>query len=182
MAPKAYRASNPFAPYFVTYSVNGWIDVFTRSEYCEIIVQSFKHCIAAKGLELNAWIIMSSHVHFIGRAIGTTPLADIIRDIKKFTSKTILKAIYEGEESRKEWLTSKFRFYASQSSRGDQHLFWQSGYHAVLLDDTHTLTQSLDYLHQNPVKAGMVINPEAYRYSSAIDYIGGQGLIPLSLI
>jgi hypothetical protein len=39
------------------------------------------------------------------------------------------------------------------------------------------MKQKLDYLHNNPVKAGFVNSPEEYKYSSAIDYIGGKGLL-----
>lgn len=57
-----------------------------------------------KGLELYAWVIMSNHVHLI---IGTNnqPMENILRDIKRHTSKEIVKAISENpQESRKEWI------------------------------------------------------------------------------
>ena len=42
------------------------------------------------------------------------------------------------------------------------------------------VAQRLAYLHQNPVKAGIVFAPEHYVYSSAIDYAGGKGLLELA--
>lgn len=39
--------------------------------------------------------------------------------------------------------------------------------------------QKLDYIHFNPVEAGFVINPEQWKYSSAIDYYGGKGLLEI---
>lgn len=44
------------------------------------------------------------------------------------------------------------------------------------------MEQKLDYIHNNPVKAGFVENPEDYLYSSARDYSGRQGLIKVILI
>jgi hypothetical protein len=38
----------------------------------------------------------------------------------------------------------------------------------------------LNYIHQNPVRAGIVVQPEHYLYSSALDYSGGKGLINIS--
>ena len=77
---------------------------FYQENYCDIVVDSLKFCIENKGLELYAWCIVSSHVRLI---ISTEKgnLSDIIRDMKRHTSKTILKAIEENiQESRKEWM------------------------------------------------------------------------------
>jgi putative transposase len=99
-----YKFHNQERPYFVTFSVIRWIDVFTRREYKDILVDSIKYCIAHKGLELYAWVIMSNHVHLI---IGTKgkPMQDILRDMKRHTSKAITKAIQDNmQESRREWM------------------------------------------------------------------------------
>lgn len=97
-----YKFHNQEFPYFVTFTVVKWIDVFTRIEYRDILVESLKYCIKNKGLKLYAWVIMSNHVHLI---IGTNdkPMQDILRDIKRHTSKTILKAIQGNlQESRRD--------------------------------------------------------------------------------
>jgi len=99
-----YKFHDQKRPYFVTFSVIRWIDVFTRREYKDILVDSLKYCIKNKGLELYAWVIMSNHVHLI---IGTNklPMHDILRDIKRHTYKMLIKAISENtKESRRDWL------------------------------------------------------------------------------
>ena len=40
----------------------------------------------------------------------------------------------------------------------------------------------LNYVHGNPVKAGLVVLPEDYLYSSARDYAGRIGLVKVELI
>lgn len=42
--------------------------------------------------------------------------------------------------------------------------------------------QKLNYIHQNPVKAELVNRAEDYRYSSAIDYAGGKGLLDVMVV
>ena len=76
-----YKFHDQERPYFVTFTVIRWIDVFTRREYKDIIVDSLKYCITHKGLQLYAWVIMSNHIHLI---IGTNDksMQDILRDIK----------------------------------------------------------------------------------------------------
>src|ERR1700743_1406463 len=94
--------------HFVSFATINWIDVFTRRIYCDIIVDSLRYCIENKELELYAWCIMSSHVHLI---IGTENgnLSNIIRDMKRHTSKQLLKTISENMlESRREWMMWMF--------------------------------------------------------------------------
>jgi hypothetical protein len=43
------------------------------------------------------------------------------------------------------------------------------------------LEQRLAYLHNNPVEAGWVEKPEDYLFSSARDYCGVKGLLPITL-
>ena len=38
----------------------------------------------------------------------------------------------------------------------------------------------MEYIHFNPVKAGFIRKPEYWRYSSAINYLDGEGLIPIT--
>lgn len=90
--------------YFVSYSLVYWLDIFIREEYRNIWIKSVEYCQKEKGLEVYGWCLMTSHVHMI---IGSEkmPMQDIMRDLKKHTSKELHKAISEHpQESRKEWL------------------------------------------------------------------------------
>lgn len=104
-----YKFHNPQGVYFVSFAVVEWVDVFTRNEYKDIIVESIDFCQKNKGLEIFAWCVMTNHVHLIIRAKAGCVLQDILRDFKKFTSKKIINAIKENpQESRREWLLDKF--------------------------------------------------------------------------
>ena len=76
-----YKVGEEAKAHFVTFSVIGWIDIFSRECYKEIFVQSLKYCQENKGLKLHAWVIMTNHVHLI---IGsdTNKLEHIVRDLK----------------------------------------------------------------------------------------------------
>ena len=100
-----YKVEEDTIAHFVTFSVIGWIDVFSRECYKEIFVQSLKYCQENKGLKLHAWVVMTNHVHLIISS-DTNRLEHIVRDLKKYTSKQIIKAIKENNsESRKESLS-----------------------------------------------------------------------------
>ena len=76
-------------------------------------------------------------------------------------------------ESRREWLMYLFRFYAkntSNTSNTSNHQFWQHDNHPIALWSQKVIWQKLDYIHLDPVRAGIVARPQDYVYSSAGDY------------
>ncbi|GGK78434.1 transposase [Rufibacter glacialis] len=178
-----YRIHDQEKRYFLSFSPLNWLDVFIRPEYKDIVVDSFQYCIRHKGLEVYAWCIMSSHVHAIVGTKGENALEGILRDLKKYTAKTILQAIAENpQESRKAWMLWMFE-RAGRSNPNNQHFqFWQQHNHPIALNTNFLLEQKLRYIHQNPVEAGIVREPQEYLYSSAIDYAGGKGLVEVILI
>lgn len=76
----AYQIKDQQQVYFLTFQVVGWVDIFTRQEYRDIVLASFTYCRQAKGLELFSYVIMSNHAHVI-RQSKTGQLSDTIRDL-----------------------------------------------------------------------------------------------------
>ena len=178
-----YKVRDQEKLYFVTFSVVQWIDVFTRPVYKDILVENLKFCQKEKGLEIYAWCIMTNHIHLIVGRNSKQKIEEIIRDFKKYTAVVLCKAIESNpQESRREWLLWMFRKLAEKSKKHQKYCFWQNEYHPVELSSNHLMEQKLDYIHNNPVEAGFVSDPEYYIYSRAIDYAGGKGLIEVEFI
>ena len=169
----AYVARDQFAVHYVTFTVHQWVDVFTRQIYRDMLIESINYCIKEKGLEVFSWVIMSNHCHLIIRST-TGKLSDTIRDLKKFTSKKIYKAIQDNpQESRKNWLL--LTLYK------DGIWFWEEGYHGEEIYSESFFQIKANYIHQNPVRAGIVEKEEEYLYCSAGDFYGiRNGYIPIS--
>ena len=169
--------------YFLTITVIDWIDIFTRPVYKQIIVDSINYCQKNKGLILHAWCLMTNHIHLIAQADEGKNLSDILRDFKKFTSKTILNEIETNpRESRRNWLLNQFGYEGSRNTKNKNYKFWQDGNEAKEIYKEEFMLQKLNYIHENPVKAEIVNSAEEYRYSSAIDYAGGKGLLDVVLL
>src|SRR5215203_1091562 len=111
----AYRIKDQFVAYFITLTVIDWVDVFTRKEYKDVLIDSLNYCIASKGLQVYEFVIMSNHLHAIVSS-DKLLLSDIIRDFKKFTAKQIIEQIINSNESRKEWLIKKFSYAGARNS------------------------------------------------------------------
>lgn len=162
----------PGGVFFVTLTVVGWIDVFTRRDYCDLIVENLNYCINHKNLQVYAFCIMPSHIHLIAAA-QEGQLSDILRDFKSYTSKLLINAIETNPtESRKEWLLYMFRYFAKGNPHKQQYQFWQHNNHPIDLYDTRLFQQRLHYLYYNPVEAGLVNEPQNYMYTSANSLCG----------
>jgi len=180
---RAYKFQNTEGLYFITFATVGWTDVFTRKIYRDILLESLRYCQNKKGLELFSWCVMSNHVHLIARAKEGFLLQNIMRDMKKHTSKEILKAIQENaEESRKDWLLYIYKNAGAYNSNNENYQFWRQDNKPIELYSPEVIAQKLDYIHNNPVEAGIVDRPEDYVYSSARDYAEDKGLLDVILL
>jgi len=168
--------------YFITLTVVDWVDVFTRPRYKHIILDSLRYCQKEKGLEIWAWVLMSNHLHMIAKAADDKSLSDIIRDFKKFTNKKIIESIIHEPESRREWMLYRFEYAGKYITNVKQYSFWQKGYEAKEIHSTEFLEQKIEYIHQNPVRAEIVLEPHHYFYSSAVDYADGLGLLEVAKV
>jgi putative transposase len=178
-----YKIRDQQQLYFLTFAVVRWVDVFTRREYKDLLLESLRYCQQHKGLELYAYVIMPNHVHLIAGVAEGGNLSGVMRDLKKFTSSAILKAIRENpQESRREWMLWLFRSEGQHNPNNTHYQFWQQDNHPIELSTNEMLQQRMDYLHYNPVEAGFVSSPEDYLYSSARDYCGEKGLLELVLV
>ncbi len=175
-----YKIRDQEKLHFVTFTVIKWIDIFIRTTYKDIIVDSMNYCVENKGLEIYGWCIMTSHVHLIIGTSGDNRLENIIRDMKRHTSKALLKAIQENpKESRKDWLLWMFEKAGKRNPNNEQFQFWQQHSQPIELNSNFLMDQKLNYIHNNPIEAGIVSKPEEYKYSSAFDYSGGNGLVKI---
>jgi REP element-mobilizing transposase RayT len=177
----AIRSKNQKEMHFVSFSVVEWVDVFTRKEYRDIVIDSLSFCQKSKGLLLHGWCIMSNHMHLLASS-ASYDLSGTLRDFKKFTSKKIIEAIINNEyESRKEWMLAIFKEAGQKNSRNTDYQFWRQDNQPKECYSPEFTVQKLNYIHNNPVEAGLVEKAEDYLYSSARNYVYGNnsGLIEI---
>ena len=158
--------------FFVTLTVVGWVDVFTRAAYADVFLESLRFCIRQKGLRVYAFCIMPSHVHLIADlADDDKLLTEVLRDLKSYTAKRLYELIQtHPQESRRDWLVRLLQFYGRP--HGQAFKFWQEGNHPIALLSAEWTQQKRDYIHQNPVIARLVDEAHHYPFSSAFPDCG----------
>ena len=170
---RKYKIRDQEKFYFVTFTVIQWLDIFIRREYKDILLETLRYCQKNKGLEVCAYCIMTSHVHLIIGRHGKENLEGIIRDIKKYTAYKLIEAIKNNpQESRRELLIWLFERAGKANNNNTNYQLWQQHSHPIELFNSEMVNQRLDYIHNNPVEAGIVLSPEHYLYSSAVNYAG----------
>ncbi|MEL6538796.1 MAG: transposase [Bacteroidota bacterium] len=180
-----YRIRDPEAIYFITCTVVEWLDVFTRPEYAKIVLDALRYAQKSKGLLIYGWVLMPNHLHLIGQAgyPDKASLSDIIRDFKRHTSKQMVQAVMDhSKESRKGWMTWLFRDNGAKAHSNEVFQFWQYGFHPIELSSDSLFYQRLDYMHDNPIRTGLVWQREHYAYSSAINFAGGKGHLEIEYL
>jgi putative transposase len=183
MFKRGYVIRDQQAVYYMTFTVVGWIDIFSRQRYRDIVIESFKYCHQHKGLHLHTYVIMSNHIHLIVSVDDGYSISAFVRDCKKFTAKRILDDLESNNtESRKEWMLHQFKYYASRHSRNEQYQLWSHDNHFIELFSSAVIQQKIDYIHQNQVRTGLVYRAEDYVYSSASNYAEMDPIIDIDCI
>lgn len=179
---RKYKFHNEEGLYFVSFATVYWIDVFVRDEYFYSIIESLKYCRGEKGMEVYAYCLMPSHIHLIFRAKDSNP-GDLLRDFKTHTSKKVQGLIKENsQESRREWMLWMMEKAGLKNSNIKNRQFWQQHNKPIELWSPEVIDQKVDYIHNNPVESDFVTEAEHWKYSSAVDYGGGRGLLEIDLV
>ncbi|HEX5152746.1 MAG TPA: hypothetical protein VFW07_14945 [Parafilimonas sp.] len=127
---------------------------------------------------------MSNHLHVIARANDRQKktLSDIIRDFKKFTHHQMMPVINSEQESRRNWMVHKFAYYGKYNPNNEVMQIWENNNHSEECFTKAFADSKLNYIHENPVRAGIVKNAEDYIYSSASSYAGKGGILDVEFI
>jgi len=172
----AFKIHKQESCYYLTLQIVYWIDIFSRSRYCDLVTDSLNYAADKKGLEIFAYVIMTNHIHLLLRS-SQEELSSTIRDFKRHTSRHITKSILTEPESRREWMLKLFKHAAGQHARNENYQVWTHENHPIEIFSPEFTIQRINYIHQNPVRARIVDVAEEYCYSSARDYAGKTGMV-----
>jgi putative transposase len=175
---ETYRISDEASVYYVTYSIVDWLPVFVSESACRIVTDCFVHCQQHKGLCVNAYVIMPTHLHAIvfEHEHDSTRLATTLDEFRRFTGRSLCDFCAAHMPSV---FSDSFRAAATNDRK---RRFWQATRHPVAVHGIEFWKTKLDYLHANPCRKGLVLYPEDWRFSSARYYAnpaenGGDVLI-----
>ena len=164
---------------FWTSSIINRIPVFKSRTAALSLLKIWDHCRDKYNVKLLGYVVMPDHIHIV-------LWSQDVADIEIFIEQTLRRASSEivgmtacaaerGELFAKAWLTT-FRMHASKGSRAR---VWKERGHGFPVCDEETLSQKLMYMHNNPVRNGLVECAENWEFSSAAWYSNQSG--PISI-
>jgi REP element-mobilizing transposase RayT len=152
--------------FFVTTTVVRFLNVFKDAAACDILIGNLKYYREKYRFNILAYAIMPSHFHWIVALDSHTgTISDIMRDIKRASSKEITEYL-ESNELFQHVFEKEARIYRDQGRK-----FWMRRFDDEAIRNPNMFWQKVKYIHHNPVEAGLVSKPEDYKYSSARNYI-----------
>jgi putative transposase len=125
---------------------------------------------ARRQLDFSIWayVIMPDHAHVLVFPQSTVySTSDIEKAIKPLCARRALNWL---RKNRPDWLV---RLQGAMTEQGQRYHFWQpgGGYDRNIVEDD-TAWASIEYIHMNPVRRGLVAKPTDWLWSSARAYAG----------
>ena len=152
-------------PQYFTATIYEWKHLLADNDCKDIIIDSLHFLVTNKRIELNAFVIMSNHIHVIWQPLFGFAASNIQASFMKYTAQQLKRSL---EKSNQEFLKS---FLVNKEDRAYQ--VWKRRPLSIELSTDAVFKQKPDYIHYNPVKAGLCMNSEDYSYSSAGFYYMG---------
>jgi len=171
MGRSRYKIYEPTHPHFITCTILHWIPIFTRVETTDIIFESLKYLQQSDNLKIYSYVILENHLHLVASS------DDIGKSMKKFkthTAKEILKLL---QDRGVKTILEQLAFYKKAHKKNTTYQLWQEGIQPKLIQGEKMMIDRINYIHNNPIKRGYVDEAVHWRYSSARDYKGIDGLI-----
>ncbi|MEM7773314.1 MAG: transposase [Cyanobacteria bacterium P01_A01_bin.37] len=176
MGRSHYRAIRN-QPHFLTCTTVEWMPIFSKPELVAILFNSINFLQHHQRLTLYSYVVMENHCHFIASAENLT------REIgcfKSFTARSIVDWLKDNQP-KSYWL-AQFKQAKRDHKTKQEYQVWQEGCHPQVILSSEMLHQTLEYIHNNPVKRGYVDDPAHWRYSSYRNYLGDEGVLAVTLL
>ena len=157
---------------FISTAIEEFIPLLAEPENVNLVLSTIDFYRAQYQFLLYAYVIMPDHLHLLLKLNGTVALPKLIGDFKRYTAKQMLQRCKE--QGRNDLLSV---FAERGSVDGEKYSVWQRSFRSVPISDHGDWLVKANYIHNNPVRRGLVENAELWPYSSAVDYVGGSGII-----
>jgi REP element-mobilizing transposase RayT len=152
-------------PQYFTASIRNWMPLLAADKYKNIISDSLHFMVENKRIEMNAFVVMNNHIHLIWQPLPGHTLSSIQLSFMKFTAQQIKFALAVDNPVLLE------QCKVNKTDR--EYQIWKRKPLRIELSSEKVFLQKMEYIHYNPVKAGICAYPEDYHFSSAMFYEKG---------
>jgi len=171
MGISRYKIYEPTHLHFLTCTILHWLPLFTNKESVQIVIDSFKYLQKHDNLTIFAYVILENHLHLVASS------DDIGKSMQKFKSYSAYRLLELLKEQNAKTLLTQLAFHKKAHKTHTTYQVWEEGFHPKLIQSEKMMIEKIKYIHHNPVKRGYIDEAEHWRYYSARDYKGIDGLL-----
>ena len=158
-----YLISQDSPALYITLVTNDRLPVFRKDSMKEVLCRAMDE--ARKRFLLFAYVIMLDHIHLLTSRPATT--SDVLRVLKGLTARRVIDYLKENKHSR-----SLAKLQHQERDRNYRYSLWQTEKNVLPIFSENMFMEKLNYIHQNPVRAGLVERAIDYHWSSARTWQG----------
>ena len=151
---------------FFTATILEWKPLLKQDKYKQLLLDSLCFLVQKGRVKVYGFAIMINHIHLIWHIQPGHKREDVQRDFLKYTAQQIKADLQKHHPN----VLPHFRVNAKDRT----YQIWERNPLSIELWSREVLIQKLEYLHRNPVRAGVCRWPEEYKWSSALFYYTGQ--------
>ncbi|MEQ8525748.1 transposase [Gracilimonas sp.] len=175
MGRSRYKFHEEYYPYFITSTIVHGLPLFMDARISNIILDALTYAQDVNKVVLHGYVIMPNHIHLV---VEGEQLSARLRAFKSYTARSIINYLKANNKTR---TLSHLKSGKLDNHKDSEFQVWQEGFHPKQISTSKMMEQKINYIHHNPVKSGFVESPLHWRYSSALNYEGDDGVIPVTL-
>jgi len=154
------RISKDAPCYYLTSVACDRLPVFQTDTIKHIICAALDEARRSAGILIFAYVVMPDHTHLI--TDGARKASEVLRFTNGIAARRVIDYLKE-----KGFVSSLEKLKQEVKSRQYKYSLWEHHPNAFLLTSETMFMQKVNYIHQNPMRAGLVEKPEDYFHSSA---------------
>ena len=160
MTPKTFQISRDSQALYITNATRDRLPVFQKDALKNVVCEAIDEARNSCGFLLFAYVIMLDHIHLLTDCPKSS--ADVLRYIKGITGRRVIDYLKE-----KHYESSLAKLGHEEWKRNHSYSLWQQEKNVLSIFSEGVFMQKVNYIHLNPVRAGLVERAIDYRWSSA---------------
>lgn len=155
-----FQISRRTPAYYFTSVAHNRLPIFRTDALKLVVCNAFEEASKNHGIMIFAYVIMPDHAHLL--VYSERKMEDVLRLLNGISARRVIQYL---KDNNFESSLSKLRGMTRE--RNHKHSVWQHHPDSLEIFGEDTFRQKVDYIHMNPVRAGLVHHPSDYRFSSA---------------
>ena len=174
---KLFKSHEPNTIHYVTGVTFRRVPVFRSEVACAFFIETLAETRECYLFKLIGYVVMPDHVHLLLNPASSN-ISALMRRLKGRSARKILDWLIEGQHASS---LAKFKLNNPQR-HAHTHAVWLKDFSAVDVWSPTFIRQKLNYIHNNPVRAGLCEHPARWRWSSYHAYLPHEpGDVPIEM-